>query len=72
MTIITYAVFILKRSGTKLNPYASSIALGICLILGNVCTGLMAEKLGRKAFMILSLLGSAGGLVKKNQIIKLI
>lgn len=72
MTIITYAVFILKRSGTKLNPYASSIALGICLILGNVCTGLMVEKLGRKAFMILSLLGSAGGLVKKNQIIKLI
>lgn len=63
MTIITYAVLILKKSGTSLNPYTSSIALAANLIIGNLCTAQCADKLGRKTFMIISLLGSAAGLI---------
>lgn len=63
MTIITYAVLILKKSGTTLNPYISSIALAANLIIGNLCTAQCADKLGRKTFMIISLLGSAAGLI---------
>lgn len=62
-TIITYAVFILERTGTTLNPYKSSIALAVMLILGNLCTTYLADKMGRKTFLIVSELGTAAGLI---------
>lgn len=62
-TIITYAVYILERTGTKIDAYSSSIALAVMLIVGNLGTTKCADKLGRKTFLIVSLLGSAGGLI---------
>lgn len=61
-TIITYAVYILERTGTTIDPYKSSIALAAMLIIGNMCTTQAADKLGRKTFLIGSLLGCAIGL----------
>lgn len=63
LTIITYAVYILERTGTKYDAYLSSIALAVMLIVGNLCTTNLADKLGRKTFLIISLLGSAAGLI---------
>lgn len=51
-TIILYAVYILERTGTTLDPYKSSIALAVVLILGNLCTTQMADTFGRKTFLI--------------------
>lgn len=61
-TILTYAVYIFERTGTNLNPYISSISLALMLSLGALFTTQLADKLGRKLFMIISLLGSAAGL----------
>ncbi|XP_055299426.1 uncharacterized protein LOC129567002 [Sitodiplosis mosellana] len=62
-TIITYAVYILERTGMKLDAYFSSIALAVMLIVGNLCTTNLADKFGRKTFSIVSLLGTALGLI---------
>lgn len=61
-TIITYAVYILERTRTTFDPYKSSIALAAMLIIGNLCTTHAADKMGRKTFLIVSLLGCAVGL----------
>lgn len=62
-TIITYAVYILERTGTTWDPYKSSIALAAMLIIGNLCSTHAADKLGRKTFLIISLIGCAIGLI---------
>lgn len=59
--IITYAVYIVEHCGTTLDPYKSSIALAVMLIMGNLCTTQVADKLGRKTFLIISILGCAAG-----------
>lgn len=63
LTIITYAVYILDRTGMTLNPYWSSIVLAVMLIVGNLCTSYFADKFGRKTFSIVSLVGAASGLI---------
>lgn len=60
-TIVLYAVYILERTGSTFDPYKSSIALGVVLILGNLCTTQMADMIGRKTFLIISLMGCAIG-----------
>lgn len=61
-TILTYAVYIFEKTGTTLDPYVSSILLALMLSLGSLFTTQLADKLGRKLFMIISLSGSATGL----------
>ncbi|XP_055304280.1 facilitated trehalose transporter Tret1-like, partial [Sitodiplosis mosellana] len=60
--ITNYAVMIFEKAGTSMDPYVSSIMLGIALLLGSICTTYLADKLGRKFLNIMSLVGSALGL----------
>lgn len=60
-TMITYAVPILKMSGTSFNPYASSIVFAVMLIIGSSTTTYFADILGRKRLILISLIGSAIG-----------
>lgn len=53
---------IFEKTGTKLNPYTSSIILGVALLLGSVLTTYMADSFGRKFLNIFSLVGSSFGL----------
>lgn len=59
--MVTYAVTIFKKTGTTLNPYASSIVLAVMLILGSSVSTYLADILGRKRLNFISLLGSAVG-----------
>ncbi|XP_055304279.1 uncharacterized protein LOC129569467 [Sitodiplosis mosellana] len=61
-TITNYSVMIFEKAGTSLDPYVSSIMLGLALILGSVFSTYLADKLGRKFLNIMSLVGSALGL----------
>lgn len=61
-TIINYSVMIFEKTGTSLNPYVSSILLGVALLLGSIFTSYLADKLGRKILILISLVGSAVGL----------
>lgn len=60
-TITSYAVYILGKTGTTLNPYQWSVAIAVMLLLGNLCTTALVELLGRKTLLIISLLGCAFG-----------
>lgn len=60
-TIILYAVYILERTHTTLDPFKTSIAMAVVLILGNLCTTQLADTFGRKTFLIVSLVGCAAG-----------
>lgn len=60
-TIVTYAVTILRKSGTTFDAYVSSIVLAVMLMLGSSATTYLADILGRKRFNFISLLGSAIG-----------
>lgn len=60
--IITYAVTIFQIVGASIDPYVSSIVLAVALILGSLTTTYFADKLGRRALNLVSLLGSAVGL----------
>lgn len=62
-TMLTYSVYIFERTGTKVDPYLASIAIAVMLIMGNFCTTQLADKLGRKTWLITSLLGCAFGLI---------
>ncbi|XP_055307284.1 facilitated trehalose transporter Tret1-like [Sitodiplosis mosellana] len=59
--LVTYAVTILKKSGTSFNPYASSIVLAVMLILGSSVNTYLADIFGRKRLNFISLTGSAVG-----------
>lgn len=61
-TITSYAVIIFERLGTSLDPYVSSISIALALIFGSLSTTYLADKLGRKILVIISLIGSAIGL----------
>lgn len=65
VTILTYSTwifdYIFEKTDTKIDPYFCSISLGVTMIVANLLTTTLADKLGRKNFMIISLLGSAAG-----------
>lgn len=62
--IISYAVIIFKKAhGTSLDPYMSSIILGVALIVGSFMTTYFADILGRRKLIMISLMGSAVGLL---------
>lgn len=61
-TITCYAVIILEKAGTSLDPYISSIMLAVALILGSLLTTYLADILGRRVLNLVSLMGSAIGL----------
>lgn len=62
-TLIIYSVVIFQESGTTIDAHNSTIMLGIVQILGNLSSTSLVERLGRKALLILSLAGSAIGLI---------
>lgn len=51
------------KVGTHLDPYMSSIMLAVAQILGSIATTYLADKLGRKMLILVSLMGSACGLL---------
>lgn len=58
-----YPTNVFQASGTTfLDPYTSTIILGVMQILGTVGTSTYADILGRKNLMIISLAGSSIGL----------
>lgn len=58
----TYTVIIFKESGAKnIDPYVASIACAVIQLIGNSCTATLSDSIGRKALLIISLLGSAAG-----------
>lgn len=62
-TITSYAVTTFQKHDTSFCPYKSSIALAIALILGSLTTAYLVDKFGRKVLILVSLLGSACGLL---------
>lgn len=62
-TIVTYAVTTLAKAGTTIDPYKSSIALAVAQCIGSLVSTYLADKLGRKILILMSLLGSACGLL---------
>lgn len=60
--ITSYAVTTFQKAGTTIDPYKSSITLAVALIFGSLATASLADKLGRKALILTSLLGAALGL----------
>lgn len=62
-TITSYAVTTFQKHDTSFCPYKSSIALAIALILGSLTTAYLVDKMGRKVLILVSLLGSACGLL---------
>lgn len=61
--LLNYAILIFERSGAHINPYISSIMLFVAQIIGCICSTGLADKLGRKFLIIVSLVGSAIGLI---------
>lgn len=62
--IVTYAAVIFENVGvTKMDPYISVVQIGVMQIIGPLCTSKFSDSLGRKKLLILSLLGSAFGLL---------
>lgn len=58
---LTYAVMIFAKIGTSVDPYTSTIILGIVQIAGTLLTTQLADKLGRKVLLNISLVGSVLG-----------
>lgn len=63
IVFITYASTIFKNAGTNFSPELSSIILAIVQIAGTYLATLFVETRGRKFLMIVSLSGSASGLL---------
>lgn len=61
-TIISYSVLIFEKVKTSIDPYVSSIISAVALICGSLLTTTLADKLGRKMLILMSLVGSAIGL----------
>lgn len=61
--LMNYAVLIFLRAGAQINPYYATVMLFIGQICGCVCSAGLADRLGRKILIIVSLVGSAIGLV---------
>lgn len=60
---ITYASHIIQMTGIEIDAKYGSILFAVMQILGNVCTTQLTERVGRKFLLIVSLLGSAIGLM---------
>ena len=63
LIIISYALLIFQKAGTTIDPYVSSIISAVALIFGSLISTYLADKLGRKWLNLLSLIGSAVGLL---------
>lgn len=61
--LASYAVSIFKKAGASLDAHLSSIILAIALIAGSLLTTYFADILGRKILNIISLTGSAVGVL---------
>lgn len=59
--IASYAVLIFQKVGLSIDPYKSTIILGLALICGSMCSTFLADKLGRKTLNLISLFGAACG-----------
>lgn len=51
-----------KHSGSQIDPAESSIQLAIVQIIGCLCTTQLVDILGRKCLIVISMIGSSGGL----------
>lgn len=60
-TFLTYGVMIFAKIGTNVNPYMSTIILGVVQIAGSLLTTQLADSFGRKILLIISLVGSILG-----------
>lgn len=61
--ITTYSVTIFQTLRTSIDPYVSSITLAVALIWGAIISTYLADKLGRKKLNLISLSGTAFGLL---------
>lgn len=59
--IASYAVLIFQKVGTSIDPYMSTIILGISLICGSLASTYLADKFRRKTLCTISLFGAACG-----------
>lgn len=60
-TFLTYAGSILAKSGSTMNPYTCTIILGVVQIVASLLTTHLADRLGRKSLLIVSLFGTVLG-----------
>lgn len=64
LVFITYAAHIFEQVGaSQIDPYISSIAIAVVQLIGTFCTTRFSDTLGRKALLIISLLGSSFGMI---------
>lgn len=61
--IVNYSVMTFTKAGASINPHISSVILAVVLIIGSFSATYLADKLGRKALLMGSLLGCACGLL---------
>ncbi|XP_031619137.1 facilitated trehalose transporter Tret1-like [Contarinia nasturtii] len=61
--IINYAMLVFKNANTTMDPHISSIVLAIVQIFGGILSTSLSDTIGRKVLLVLSLLGSAFGLI---------
>lgn len=61
--IVNYATLTLEEAGISMNPLTASIILAVALIFGSLVSSCIADTLGRKKSMLISLLMSAFGLL---------
>lgn len=57
-----YSVVIFQESGTHIDPHISTIILGAVQVIGNLSSTSLVDSLGRKALLIISLVGCTMGL----------
>lgn len=61
--LTSYAVMTFTIVGTYMDPYLSSIMVAVALILGSLTSSYFADILGRRMLNLISLMGSACGLL---------
>lgn len=61
--IVNYAVTTFAKAGTTIDANLSSIILALVLTIGSVATTYLADILGRRLLILISLMGSAIGLL---------
>ena len=54
---------VFQKAGTTMDPQVPSIMMALALIVGSLTTTYFADRLGQKVFNVVSLLGSAFGLL---------
>lgn len=59
--LLNYAVLVFTKSGADLSPCTSTVMLFIAQICGCLCTTELADRLGRKILIVVSVIGSAFG-----------